>query len=221
MLKNKVKISGGRWRGLNINVPLSAHPTSSRVRLAVFNYLQHMAMNSDDIKLSLDSSSSCIANKQNHNIINEMSCCLDLFAGSGLLGFECFSRFDKLAKQQLVFVDNNINAIKIIAGNIEKLKIPDHCAVYHEDAIKFLQIIDKKFELIFLDPPYSEFSTLEQCLNIIVRKRILAKTGIIMIETHKNLQTELMNLINELNLSLLREIKNYSDSLVALVRLVN
>ncbi|WP_423364579.1 16S rRNA (guanine(966)-N(2))-methyltransferase RsmD [Mycoplasma sp. P36-A1] len=79
---------------------------------------------------------------------------LDLFAGSGALGIESLSNNAK----RVDFVDSNIDAIKVINNNLNKLKDCEykvHNIDYNKALINFKES-NQKFDLIFLDPPYKQ-----------------------------------------------------------------
>ena len=76
---------------------------------------------------------------------------LDLFAGSGQMGIEALSR----GAESAVFVDSDKNAVKIIKENITKTGMEKYSQVAQMDAFSFLRMNVKKFDLVFLDPPYS------------------------------------------------------------------
>lgn len=76
---------------------------------------------------------------------------LDLFAGSGQMGIEALSR----GAESCVFVDNDKNAVKVIKENIEKTKFTDSSSLVQMDAISFLNMNIKKFDVVLLDPPYA------------------------------------------------------------------
>jgi 16S rRNA (guanine(966)-N(2))-methyltransferase RsmD len=104
---------------------------------------------------------------------------LDLFAGSGALGLECISRGAK----QCVFVDSSKEAINIIKKNIELCNAMDKSEIRNTD---FMAAIDKsiinkeKFDLVFVDPPYSK-NIVDNVLLII--EQVLSTNGIIIAET--------------------------------------
>jgi len=105
---------------------------------------------------------------------------LDLFAGSGNLGIEALSR----GMDHAIFIDMNINAIKVIKENISKLKLQDQTEVYRNDAFRALHVLAKKevkFDLIFLDPPYGKVSITE-LLEKIVNHDLLNDDGLMMCE---------------------------------------
>ena len=85
----------------------------------------------------------------------EDSICLDLFAGSGNLGLEALSNGAK----EVYFIDHNKIAIKTILKNLEKAKINHPEWVLKMDfleALNYFHKQNKKFDIIFLDPPYKE-----------------------------------------------------------------
>jgi 16S rRNA (guanine966-N2)-methyltransferase len=105
---------------------------------------------------------------------------LDLFAGSGNLGIEALSR----GMESAIFIDVNVNAIKIIKENIASLKLQNRTEVYRNDAFKGLNILAKKrnkFDMIFLDPPYGKISITE-LLEMIVENDLLNDDGLVMCE---------------------------------------
>lgn len=76
--------------------------------------------------------------------------CLDLFAGSGAMGIEAYSR-----GMSLVYLnDLNKDALKICKENCISLGILDDFKLYNLDYKVFTSKIDQKFDLIILDPPY-------------------------------------------------------------------
>ena len=105
---------------------------------------------------------------------------LDLFAGSGALGLEALSRGAKEA----VFVDANPKACSIIKANIESAKMENASAIVRSDAMEYLKKAKaekQKFDLIFLDPPYSN-GLLDEALSLIEEYGILEKDGLIVCE---------------------------------------
>ncbi len=100
---------------------------------------------------------------------------LDLFSGSGALGIEAISRNAK----EVVFVDNNINSIKLTKQNLKNLGVV--AKVIHLDYKTALNTFKEKFDLILIDPPYAS-GFYEDCLNIIFQNNLLNKNGIIVCE---------------------------------------
>lgn len=82
---------------------------------------------------------------------------LDLCAGSGQLGIEALSRSAEFA----IFVEQNRKAVQVIRENLEKTKLTSKAEVLHMPVEKALPRLEaRSFDLIFLDPPYKEASTL-------------------------------------------------------------
>lgn len=77
---------------------------------------------------------------------------LDLFAGSGQLGIEALSRGAAYA----TFTDLNKDAVSTIKANLLATGLHKNSAVLQSDATTFLRNTKKKFDIIFMDPPYSQ-----------------------------------------------------------------
>lgn len=124
-MKNRVRIIGGQWRSRLIEFPANAElrPTPDRVRETLFNWLgQDLSGKS----------------------------CLDLFAGSGALGFEAASR----SAARVVMVEHNVAVYNALLANVEKLGATRIDAV-HADALQFLRVASGAYDVIFLDPPFA------------------------------------------------------------------
>jgi 16S rRNA (guanine(966)-N(2))-methyltransferase RsmD len=121
---NRVRIIGGEWRSRVIEFPdvEGLRPTANRVRETLFNWLGQT-----------------LHGKR----------CLDLFAGSGALGFEAASR----GAAEVVMVENNRVAIMALEQNLKKLVAPQ-CRLISQNATEFLATNRKKFDVAFLDPPF-------------------------------------------------------------------
>lgn len=100
---------------------------------------------------------------------------LDLFAGSGALGLEAISNGAK----ECYLIDNNLEATATIKKNSQNIEEPLN--IIHIDYKKFLKKVDKKFDIIFLDPPYKE-KQLDKALRIIEERDLLNENGIIICE---------------------------------------
>jgi 16S rRNA (guanine(966)-N(2))-methyltransferase RsmD len=121
---NTVRINAGEWRSRIIKFPdaIGLRPTPERVRQTVFNWLGQ-----DLSGLS----------------------CLDLFAGTGVMGFEALSR----GALKATLVEKSTPAYKALIENKQLLKA-EQASVRHQDALQFLSQNSQKFNLVFLDPPY-------------------------------------------------------------------
>jgi 16S rRNA (guanine966-N2)-methyltransferase len=125
----EVRIIGGEWRGRKLHFPPSAglRPTPDRVRETVFNWLQFELAGAR---------------------------CLDLFAGSGALGFEALSR----GAAEVVFVERDPASVRAISEMLARLGC-DRGSVEQADALAWLEReppAARPFDIVFLDPPYDE-----------------------------------------------------------------
>lgn len=102
------------------------------------------------------------------------SICLDLFAGSGSLGIEALSNGAKVC----YFNDSNKEMIKILKENLNNI---ENYSVSTKDYISFLNEVNVKFDIIFLDPPY-KMNLINKSIDIIIDRDLLNKTGIIVCE---------------------------------------
>jgi 16S rRNA (guanine966-N2)-methyltransferase len=124
-LQNKLRIIGGEWRSRQIDFydAPGLRPTPARVRETLFNWLQY------DITGSR---------------------CLDLYAGSGALGFEAASRGAK----SVVQVENNPEACRSLKENAIKLAATQ-IKITQSDVFRYLSGDAEPFDIVFLDPPFA------------------------------------------------------------------
>lgn len=130
---------------------------------------------------------------------------LDLYAGSGALGIEAISRGAKKA----VFIEEDKNACQAIRDSLEDLGLEGQ--VYCADVMKRIPVMEERFDLIFIDPPYAEHPG-KKLLDELVDKNIIDEEGIIVVESDKYLKMGLQGcliLINE---------KYYGDTIVRYYR---
>ncbi|MDR2625727.1 MAG: 16S rRNA (guanine(966)-N(2))-methyltransferase RsmD [Zoogloeaceae bacterium] len=122
---NSLRIIGGQWRRQVIRFPDSAglRPTPGRVRETLFNWL------GQDLS---------------------GRACLDLFAGSGALGFEAASR----GAARVVMVEKDARVLRALKENAQRLKMPETVEFVAADALEFAVSCATSFDVLFLDPPY-------------------------------------------------------------------
>tara|TARA_B100000795_G_scaffold191248_1_gene145773 strand:- start:2752 stop:3315 length:564 start_codon:yes stop_codon:yes gene_type:complete len=118
---------------------------------------------------------------------------LDLFSGVGSFGLECLSR----GSSSLIFIENYKEVLPILKKNIFNLNYQNISLIVEKDIFKIFdfKIYNRKFDIIFLDPPYKE-KKLTILLNRITESDILNKKGIIIIHRHKKEKEELPNNFN-------------------------
>lgn len=106
---------------------------------------------------------------------------LDLFAGSGAIGIEALSR----GAEEAVFVEQAANCTEIIKRNLMHTKLQEKAKLLQMDALAALDRLaaeDKKFDIIFVDPPY-EAGLYEAVLEAILQKGLLTARGYIITES--------------------------------------
>lgn len=106
--------------------------------------------------------------------------CLDLFAGSGSLGFEALSR----GMNHAIFVDKQSKAIHTIHENAKELQLESQTEVFRTDAFRAIQAAAKRdlqFDLILLDPPYQK-ADYGELLNEIAKLNLVNDNGFIYCE---------------------------------------
>lgn len=122
--------------------------------------------------------------------------CLDLYAGSGALGIEALSRFAKA----VTFVENNKQTFLQLKTNLQNLQCEQKSALYLMSAKKFLQENTELFDIIFLDPPFSESGENIQAIFNYCYSKVTSQ-GLIYIESTPNVD------VNHDSLQLLKEKK--------------
>ncbi len=125
--RQRVRIIGGRWRRRQLAFPdlSDLRPTADRVRETLFNWLGQDLTGLD---------------------------CLDLFAGSGALGFEAASR----GARRVVLVEQERAAVRALQDNARLLGATE-LQVIHADAQRWLErapAAGAEFDVVFLDPPF-------------------------------------------------------------------
>jgi 16S rRNA (guanine(966)-N(2))-methyltransferase RsmD len=149
---NSVRIIGGRWRGrlIRFSDGEGLRPTPDRVRETLFNWLGQRL---DGLR------------------------CLDLFAGSGALGFEAVSR----GAAEVVMVERDARAIANLRDQAQLLGAGDALRIVQSDALAYLESSAGGFDVIFLDPPFSS-DLMARALGVAATQltpegRIYAETG--------------------------------------------
>lgn len=150
-----MRVISGSARGMKLRAPkgISTRPTVDRIKESLFNIIA--------------------------NDLSDISF-LDLFSGSGGIGIEALSRGAKSA----VFVDSDYESVKIIEDNIISAKMMDRSTVLKSDvqtAVAKLKKDGKKFDIIFMDPPYSK-GLVQKTVSTVFDAGILKKDGFIIAE---------------------------------------
>jgi 16S rRNA (guanine966-N2)-methyltransferase len=122
----RLRIVAGKWRSrlLPVAEEPGLRPTSARIRETLFNWLASTI---------------------------EGSRCLDLFAGTGALGFEALSR----GAREVVFVENSACAAAALEDSVKVLEATG-ARIHQADAIRHLKREPEPFDIVFLDPPFAD-----------------------------------------------------------------
>lgn len=155
-----MRIIGGKWRGTALasvgKGDAAAHlrPTTDRVRESLFNLLAH----GDYPPI------------QGARV-------LDLFAGTGALGFEALSR----GAERALFVDDGAKSRALLRENTDKLQMIGQSKIYRRDATRMGENRGDPYNLVFLDPPYGK-GLGEKALNSCENGGWLADAALVMWE---------------------------------------
>jgi 16S rRNA (guanine966-N2)-methyltransferase len=109
---------------------------------------------------------------------------LDLYAGSGAMGLEALSR----GAASAVFVERDPDAIRAIERNLDKLRLRG--TILRQDAIAVLAGEKRKYDLVFVDPPYEMYADLEPQLARYLPS-VVAEDGVVVVETDARVEPDL------------------------------
>lgn len=151
-----MRIIGGAWRRRVLRFPESEalRPTPDRVRETLFNWLGQ----------DLDGLT-----------------CLDLFAGSGALGFEAASR----GAAKVVMVETAPKVLAALEENARMLGAGVRLEIVRSDAVKFATSTGLRFDVLFLDPPYRQ-GWVDRLLPLL--PRILNEDALLYVEAENALE---------------------------------
>jgi len=155
---NTLRIIGGQWRRrrIHFDASLDVRPTTDAARESLFNWLQpHISG----------------------------SACLDLFAGSGALGFEALSR----GAADVTLIDVNRHCIRILKQSAADLKA-DNCTILQCDARAYLRRVDRPFDVVFVDPPFNQGLAIQILLDL-QKSKGLKDDGLIYLEVEREFES--------------------------------
>jgi 16S rRNA (guanine966-N2)-methyltransferase len=159
-----MRIISGKFKGKKLIIPNRdiTRPLKDLVKESIFNLIIH----SNKINIDIE----------NSNI-------LDLFSGSGSFGLECISR----GARNVIFFENNSETLKILDKNIQSLKSINNYKIINKDCFdysNFQNQMIKKFDIIFVDPPYKELR-INMLIDKIIEMKLLKQNGIMIIHRNK------------------------------------
>ena len=166
--KGEIRIIGGKWKGKKIYFDLNddLRPTPDRAKETLFNWL------GQDLKKMY---------------------CLDLFSGTGALGFEAFSR----GAEKVTFVEKNKEYLQKIKKVYLEMSEKADCDFFCAECLEWIQNNNSgaKYDLIFIDPPFNK-NLVHDLLAAILEKELLSKNGQIYFEFEKKLDLEIPESLN-------------------------
>ena len=158
-----MRVISGKFKGKKILIPKDkkTRPLKDFTKESIFNIINH-------------------SNKFSINL--KKSEILDLFSGTGSFGIECLSREVKF----VTFVENYSGILPILKKNLKKLDLINNYEIIEINILQNfnLEQLNKKFDIIFLDPPYKE-KNLTKLINSLLENKLLNLNGIIIIHRHK------------------------------------
>ena len=176
---SRMRVTGGELGGRVLRAPgKGLRPSSDRVRESVF--------------ARLDVSGAAV---------------LDLYAGSGALGIEAYSR----GAESVVFVEQAARCVAAVRANLAALEIAEATAVIAADvsqALRRLSAAGRTFDLVLLDPPYASDEA-SRALEAIAAGGLLEKSGLVVLEAARRHAIPLVT-----GLELLDE-RSYGDTVIA------
>ena len=167
-----MRVITGKAKGHHLKFPTGTktRPVTDLVRGAIFSILE--------------------------NTVEDWSLVLDLFSGSGALGIEALSR----GADWVDFVESEPKCCDIIRENLEKTKLSAQAHIYCTNAFKALAFLNKEYNIILMDPPYSNASTGDFITQLASSGLVGAKTTVMVTHSSRlplNQTYASLNLIKE------------------------
>ncbi|MDA1073191.1 MAG: 16S rRNA (guanine(966)-N(2))-methyltransferase RsmD [Proteobacteria bacterium] len=155
-----MRIISGMWKGRKLRFPPRSplRPTLGRARETLFNWL--------------------VADVADAR-------CLDLFAGSGCLGFEALSR----GAASTTFVDQDAATVRALKASALDLNAAA-ARIHHARALTFLKHYacdqNSPFDLVFLDPPFDSPALISKSLDLLTSRSLLSERALIYVEYNRH-----------------------------------
>jgi 16S rRNA (guanine966-N2)-methyltransferase len=152
-----MRVTGGKVKGTRLKtLPRhSIRPTTSVVRQAIFSLLENSTTNWRKV--------------------------LDLYAGSGALGIEALSR----GAEWVDFVDYRKSCCDLIRTNLEKIGGLEWAHIYCCSVRKALTFLNRSYDIIFMDPPYSNSTTNNLMVNLAKSKLLGENSKIVLCHANR------------------------------------
>ena len=152
-----MRIVGGKYKGrvFRPNKNFKSRPTTDIAKEGLFNILENR-----------------------YDFSNKII--LDIFSGTGSIGYEFISR----GCLEATMVDIDYIHYQFILSVLDKLEIKN-ARVYRADALKFIQNVKKSFDIIFADPPFN-LKNLKEIPDFIFNSPVLKANGLFVLEHPKD-----------------------------------
>jgi len=152
-----MRVTGGKVKGYRLRVPRGSlvRPTTDMVRQALFSILERVA--------------------------NDWSQVLDLYAGSGALGIEALSR----GAEWVDFVEREPHCCVVIKENLKKTGFSDKAHVYCCTVMKALTFLENKYDIILMDAPYSDQSSVNLLRQLAISSIINTDSLVAVSHSHR------------------------------------
>ena len=155
-MQGKIRLIGGKWRSRKLDV-LEAdnlRPTPNRIRETLFNWLSPYVSG---------------------------AVCLDLYAGTGALGFEALSR----GAASVIMVDHNRDVVFNLQKQAQKLGTIA-AEIANSDVMSWLTQCQQSFDIVFIDPPYQS-RLLEPTIDKLINCSCLKQASLLYVESDSNI----------------------------------
>jgi 16S rRNA (guanine966-N2)-methyltransferase len=153
----KMRVTGGKVKGAHLKTlpRRSIRPTTSVAKQAIFSLLENSTVNWRKV--------------------------LDLYAGSGALGIEALSR----GAEWVDFVDHRRSCCDIIRANLERTGELQRAHIYCCTVSRALSFLDSAYDIILVDPPYSDPSTSNLLMNLAESKLLTEASTIVLCHANR------------------------------------
>ncbi len=142
----QVRIIGGKWKGRKLRFQADA-----------------------DLRPTLGRMRETLFNWLRPEIANMR--CLDAFAGSGVLGFEALSQ----GAEHVVMVEQQLTAARSLQKTAAVLNAQAQVTIVQADARSYLQRAAEPFDLVFIDPPFTQPKLLDQVMSLLIERQLLRR----------------------------------------------
>ena len=189
-----MRIISGKFRGkklIKFNKQ-GIKPTTDKTRESIFNIvISYLQINEKKKDLPFE----------DFNV-------LDIFAGTGALGFEAISR----GAENVTFIEKSRDNLRVLYKNADHLKVNEKIKIIKR-SIRKVKKIDGQFDLIFMDPPYQMDLIIKKTLKRILDFKIIKKETVIVIEYAKKKKIDIPK-----NFEIIKK-KDYGNSGLTLIKL--